>query len=47
MQNTLLKVPIVLGGGGGGGGGGQSTLTFKVKFNLKVKIYPIFSLSAP
>ena len=26
--------------------GGASTLTFKVKFNLKVKIYPILSLSA-
>ena len=24
-----------------------STLTFKVKFNLKVQIYPILSLSAP
>ena len=39
MQNTLVKVPIVLGG--------QSTLTFKVKFKVKVKIYPILSLSAP
>ena len=42
MQNTLVKVPIVLGG--------QSTLTFnmfKVKFKVKVKIYPNLSLSAP
>ena len=27
-----------------GGGGGWLTLTFKVKFNFKVKIYPILSL---
>ena len=39
MQMTLVKVPIVLGG--------QLTLTFKVKFNFKVRIYPIFSLSGP
>ena len=39
VQNTLVKVPIVLGG--------WSTLTFKVKFNLKVQIYLILSLSAP
>ena len=26
---------------------GQLTVTFKVKFNLKVRIYPILSLSAP
>ena len=26
---------------------GQLTLTFKVKFNLKLRIYPILSLSAP
>ena len=31
--------------GGGGGAGWQLTLTFKVKFNLR--IYPILSLSAP
>ena len=55
MQKTLVNVPIVFfffffflgGGGGGGGGGGQLTLTFKVKFNLKVRIYPILSLSGP
>ena len=39
MQKTLVKVPIVLEG--------QLTMTFKVKFNLKVQIYPILSLSAP
>ena len=39
MQMTLVKVPIVLGG--------QLTLTFKVKFNFKFRIYPILSLSAP
>ena len=37
MQNTLAMVPIVFWG--------QSSLTLKVKFNLKVKIYPILSLS--
>ena len=54
MQKTLVKVPIVFVFflfffffGGGGGGGGQLTLTFKVKFNLKVRIYPILSLSGP
>ena len=48
MQKTLVKLPIVWGGGGGGGGGGgQLTLAFKVKFNLKVRIYPILSLSGP
>ena len=36
-----------MGGGGGGGGGGHSALTFKAKFNLKVQIYHILSLSAP
>ena len=41
MQKTLVKVPIVLGGGG------QLTLTFKVKFNFKVRIHPILSLSGP
>ena len=39
MQKTLVKVPIV--------SGGQLTMTFKVKFNLKVIIYPILSLSGP
>ena len=39
MHNTLVKVPYCFGG--------QSPLTLKVKFNLKVKIYPILSLSAP
>ena len=39
MQKTLVKVPIVLGG--------QLTLTFKVKFNFKVRIHPILSLSGP
>ena len=39
MQKTLVKVPIVFGG--------QLTLTVKVKFNLKVRIYPILSLSTP
>ena len=34
-------------GGGGGAGGGRLTLTFKVKLNSKVKIYPILSLSMP
>ena len=38
-QNTLVKFPIVLGG--------QLTLTFKVKFNFKLKIDPILSLSKP
>ena len=38
MQNTLVKVPIVLW---------TDLLTFKVKFNLKVQIYLILSLSAP
>ena len=37
MQKTLVKVPIVFGG--------QLTSTFKVKFNLKVWIYRILSLS--
>ena len=49
MQKTLVKVPIVFlfsffffffffwGGGG-------LTLTFKVKFNLKVRIYPHFEM---
>ena len=37
MQNTLIKVRFVE----------WSTLTFKVKFNLEVQIYPILSLSAP
>ena len=27
--------------------GGKLTFTFKVKFNIKVRIYPILSLSAP
>ena len=54
MQKTLVKVPIVLFFccccfffWGGGGGGGQLTLTFKVKFNFKVRIHPILSLSGP
>ena len=34
MQKTLVKAPIVLG---------QLTLTFKVKYNLKVRIYPIWA----
>ena len=36
-QNTLVKIPFVLGG--------QLTFTFKVKFNFKLKIDPILSLS--
>ena len=32
MQKTLVKVPIVFGG--------QLTLTYKVKFNFKVRIHP-------
>ena len=52
MQNTSLMVPTVFFFFCFfffffGGGGGQSTLTFKVKFNFKVKIYPILSLSTP
>ena len=57
MQKTLVKVPIlfyffilfyfIFFFLGGGGGGGQWTLTFKVKFNLKLRIYHILSLSAP
>ena len=38
-QNTLVKIPIVFLG--------QLTLTFKVKFNFKLKIDPILSLSKP
>ena len=38
-QNTLVKIPIVFFG--------QWTLTFKVKFNFKLKIDPILSLSEP
>ena len=38
MQNNLVKVPIVLG---------VIDLTFKVKFNLELQIYPILSLSTP
>ena len=50
MQKTLVKVPIFFFFFfffWGGGGGGQLTLTFKVKFNFKVRIYPILSLSGP
>ena len=36
-KTPLVKIPIVKG---------QSTLTIKVKFNFKVQIYPILSLSA-
>ena len=36
VQNTLVKIPIVFWG--------SLTLTFKVKLNLKVKIYPILGL---
>ena len=39
VLKTLVKVPIV--------SWRKSTLTFKVKFNLKLKIYPILSLSTP
>ena len=38
-QNTLVKIPVVFFG--------QWTLTFKVKFNFKLKIDPILSLSEP
>ena len=40
MQKALVDVPI-------DGFGGQLTLIFKVKFNLKVRLYLILSLSAP
>ena len=36
MRNTCVKVSDILGG--------KSTLTFKVKFNLKIKIYSQFQL---
>ena len=38
IQNTLVKMPIFLGG--------WSTLTIKVKFHLKIEFYLILSLSA-
>ena len=44
-DNSVLVFFFFLGGGGGGGG--QFALTFKVKFNLNVRIYPILSLSGP
>ena len=37
MQNTLVKMPIILGG--------WSTLNLKVEFNVKVEFYLILSLS--
>ena len=45
MQKTLFEVPIFIFLWWWWWG--QLTLTFKVKFNLKIRIYPILILSAP